>query len=418
MILRLLAGLLALTAFAVRASGASGPFDSLFCDSTLRVDFILSGSCGSVPAIALSEMSFYEGWGGRRINLDRAVWDGNAQAVVTSARGDTMYVQPFSTLFQEWLTTGDTLAPRAMEGTVLLPWPRRPGRISINLFDNRRQPLAGASIAFDPDDILIRDNTAAQPLPHTFIYKGEAPDTAKISVAILAEGYTADEMPLFLDKAREAVDAIFDHEPFGELASRFDFIAVETPSAQSGVSVPQENKWLDTSFGSHFSTFNSPRYLTSPRVHDLYDALTSLPAQHIIVLANTPGYGGGGIFNFYTLTSAGCEQFRPVVVHEFGHSFAGLGDEYFYEDEDVADATYPLDVEPWEPNITTQVDFASKWPGLIKSGEASLVEGGGYLSKGIWRGTSDCRMRTNTASGFCPVCSMAIRRVVEWLTEE
>ena len=91
------------------------------------------------------------------------------------------------------------------------------------------------------------------------------------------------------------------------------------------------------------------------------------PYEHIIILANTDEYGGGGIYNSYTLTTAHHPLFRPVVVHEFGHSFGGLADEYFYE-EDVMNDTYPLDVEPWEQNITTRVDFAAKWQDMLPKG--------------------------------------------------
>ena len=99
----------------------------------------------------------------------------------------------------------------------------------------------------------------------------------------------------------------------------------------------------------------------------IHDALAGIPYEHIIILANTKEYGGGGIYNSYTLTTAHHPMFRPVVVHEFGHSFGGLADEYFY-DNDVMTDTYPLDVEPWEQNISTQVDFASKWKDMLTNG--------------------------------------------------
>lgn len=399
-------------------SAGARHFSDAFADSTLRVDFAFSGACdGSAPSIAFSDLSKYTGWGGRRVNLTHALREGAADVVVRdAATGDTLYINPFNTLFQEWLVSDDSSGVRSMEGTVLVPYPRKKSLVSINLRDNRREVVASATLRLDPDDILIADHTKRQPAPHTYIYKGENPDTAKITVAILGEGFTAAEMPKFMDKAREAVDAILDHEPFASMADSFDFIAVETPSADSGVSVPRLGQWLDTPFGSHFSTFYSDRYLTTPHVHALYDAITSTPAQHLIVLANTDEYGGGGIYNFYTLTTAGNEMFHPVVVHEFGHSFGALADEYYYANE--MDDTYPLDVEPWEPNITTKVDFSGKWQPLIDAGKAGLIEGAGYRDKGIFRGTDDCRMRTNSAAEFCPVCQQAIREQILWLTAQ
>lgn len=394
---------------------AAADFSTNFCDTTLRVDFVMSGDSDSNVAIAFSGLSKYKGWGGRRGNLDSTLHKGNAEICVMAENGDTLYLNPFCTLFQEWLTTADTAGPRAMEGAALLPFPRQAAIVSITMRNNRQEPIAEARLKLDPSDILIRDNTATAPLPHEYIYRGEMPEDRKINVAILAEGYTEAEMPAFLDKAREAVDAILEHQPFDTLAPYFNFIAVESAGADSGVSVPKEGIWRDTPFRSHFSTFYSDRYLTTSSVGRLYDALTSLPAQHIIVLANTEVYGGGGIFNFYTLTTAGNPMFRPVVVHEFGHSFAALADEYFYPEE-VDDQTYPAGIEPWEPNITNLSDFSHKWQKLIDKGEAGLIEGAGYRTKGMWRGCDDCRMRTNGAEGFCPVCRRAIVEMVEWLT--
>ncbi len=393
-------------------------FASAFADSTLRVDFVFTGSCGSAaaPGISFTSLSKYKGWGGRKVNLDKPLREGAADVILTSMSGDTLYSNSFSTLFQEWLVSEDYSGPRAMEGTVLVPFPRDSVDITVNLRDNRRLCVANARLRVDPADILIADYTARKPMPHSYVYRGDYPDSAKITVAILAEGYTAAEMPKFNQRAREAVDAIFDHEPFASMSERFDFIAVESAGRESGVSIPAQGRWAETPFGSHFSTFYSDRYLTTSNVHDLYDAIISTPARHIIVLANTEEYGGGGIFNFYTLTAADNELFREVVVHEFGHSFAGLADEYYYEN-DIMEGTYPLDVEPWEPNITTRVDFGSKWQDLVDEGKATLIEGAGYRTKGVWRGSPDCRMRTNTAPHFCKVCQDAIREIILYYTE-
>lgn len=248
-----------------------------------------------------------------------------------------------------------------------------------------------------------------------------------IDVVILAEGYAAEEMDTFFRHAEEARDALFSHEPFKSMANRFNIVAVGTVSKESGVSVPLENNWRDTPFGSHFSTFYSDRYLTTPNVFALYDALNGIDYEHLIILANTPTYGGGGIFNNYTLTTARHENFRPVVVHEFGHSFGGLADEYFYVG-DVMDDTYPRDIEPWEPNVTSLVDFHGKWENLLPEGtpipteptdstRIGVYEGAAYSFKGLYRPYLDCRMKTNGAESFCPGCQQALRRLIEFYTE-
>jgi hypothetical protein len=202
------------------------------------------------------------------------------------------------------------------------------------------------------------------------------------------------------------------------------------------VSVPRKNSWKDTAVGSHFDTFYSNRYLTTLHLFRLHDILAGIPYEHIIILANTATYGGGGIYNSYTLTTAHHSGFRPVVVHEFGHSFAGLADEYFYDDQ-YEEQYYP-DTEPWEQNITTMKDFSSKWEDMVGkkfSNQKSSIdwkgkkknpgkitvgtyEGGGYQSMGVWRGSLDCRMNTNSYPAFCPVCQRAISRMIEFYTEE
>ena len=128
-------------------------------------------------------------------------------------------------------------------------------------------------------------------------------------------------------------------------------------------------------------------------------------------MVNTEQYGGGGIYNSYNLSYTKGNSFRPVVVHEFGHSFGGLADEYEYAD---TDPMYFADTEPWEPNITTKADFTQKWQNLIDNGKSSLIEGGGYQSKGVWRGNIDCRMRTNEHKDFCPVCQQALQKLIDF----
>lgn len=276
-----------------------------------------------------------------------------------------------------------------------------------------------------PDDILIHQRGVSHVTPHRYLLRnGNEKDC--IDVAILAEGYTDKEMDLFYQDAESACESLFSHEPFRSMKDKFNIVAVASPSTDSGVSVPRENQWKQTAVHSHFDTFYSDRYLTTSRIKSIHNALAGIPYEHIIILANTDVYGGGGIYNSYTLTTAHHPMFKPVVVHEFGHSFAGLADEYFYENDTMTD-TYPLDVEPWEQNISTRVNFSSKWEDLLPAGTPiptpankwekfpiGVYEGGGYSAKGIYRPAHNCRMKTNEYKEFCPVCQRAIRRIIEF----
>lgn len=404
-------------------------FADHFADKTLRVDYIFNGNA-SGQAICLDGLSALPTWAGRKHHLAELPLQGNGQIIMrNAASGKTIYTTSFSSLFQEWLETDEARnVTKGFENTFLLPYPLQPVEIEITLLDPRCNVRASMKHIVHPNDVLIEQKGNSHITPHKYLLHNDSPEKC-INVAILAEGYTLQEMQTFYEDADIACKSIFDHEPFKSMKKRFNVVAVASPSTDSGVSVPRLNEWKHTAFGSHFSTFYSDRYLTTSRVKAIHDALAGIPYEHIIILANTEEYGGGGIYNSYTLTTAHHPMFRPVVVHEFGHSFGGLADEYFY-DNDVMTDTYPLDIEPWEQNISTQVDFAAKWKDMLSentpvptSAEVSenyptgVYEGGGYSAKGIFRPAENCRMRTNEYPAFCPVCQRALRRIIEFYTE-
>lgn len=404
-------------------------FADHFADKTLRVDYIFNGNA-SGQAICLDGLSALPTWAGRKHHLAELPLQGNGQIIMrNAASGKTIYTTSFSSLFQEWLETDEARnVTKGFENTFLLPYPLQPVEIEITLLDPRRNVRASMKHIVHPNDVLIEQKGNSHITPHKYLLHNDSPEKC-IDVAILAEGYTLQEMQTFYEDADTACKSIFDHEPFKSMKKRFNVVAVASPSTDSGVSVPRLNEWKHTAFGSHFSTFYSDRYLTTSRVKAIHDALAGIPYEHIIILANTEEYGGGGIYNSYTLTTAHHPMFRPVVVHEFGHSFGGLADEYFY-DNDVMTDTYPLDIEPWEQNISTQVDFAAKWKDMLSENTpvptpaevsenypTGVYEGGGYSAKGIFRPAENCRMRTNEYPAFCPVCQRALRRIIEFYTE-
>lgn len=383
------------------------------CSRTLRLDYIFSGTADT-QEIALSEMRCCGPWAGRRVNMDKVLLRGNGQISLRDTQtGRVLYRNSFSTLFQEWQRTEEaTHVRRSFENVFLVPMPEREAEVTVELYGVRGDTVAALTHPVDPSDILIRP-AAGDSIPYRYIIRSGSPED-KIDIAVVAEGYTRDEADLFYEDAREAVRSIFSHEPFKSLRDRFNVVAVAVPSRESGVSVPHERLWRDTALGAHFDTFYSERYLTTLHLSALHDALSGVPYEHIIVLANTSTYGGGGIFNSYVLSAAHNKWSSAVVAHEFGHSFAGLADEYYYDDQ--YSQYYLAGVEPWEPNITTMADFASKWEDMMGESGVGLHEGGGYMSKGVWRAAKDCRMKTNTNPVFCPVCQRAIRRLVEFYT--
>ena len=299
--------------------------------------------------------------------------------------------------------------------------------VTVVLNNNYRKEMTSLTHTVVPTDILIRRIGDRDVTPYTTLMEAKDPDHC-IHIAYIAEGYQEQEMDVFMNDVKIAMEALFAHEPFKKMKDRFNVVAVKAPSKESGTSEPSKGIWKNTALHSHFDTFYSDRYLTTLHLKDLHDWLAGTPYEHIIILVNSDHYGGGGILNSYNLTSTHHSKYRPVVVHEFGHSFCGLGDEYAYETEDIP--MYPAEVEPWEPNLTTLKNFEVKWKDMIDAktpvptpqtrtyiNKVGVYEGAGYSLKGVYRPMQDCRMRTNEYPEFCPVCNRALERLINFYTE-
>jgi len=445
-----LLSLLLLLSATIGASAHEDEFAKHFADSTLRLDYVFAGDNRS-QEIFLDKLGMTPRWAGRRVNLDTLLLKGNGQIVVSDPEsGKTLYAHSFSSLFQEWQHTEEAVGVwKSFENCFLIPYPKHPVDVRISLCDSHGKVTAELSHRVSPSDILIHRLPSS---PYRYRYMGPSHGDPKerIDVAFVAEGYTEEEMERFYSDCEKAVEALLNHEPFKSYPERFNFVAVASASNESGVSIPGKGIWKDTATGSHFDTFYSARYLTTLNLKTLHNILSGIPYEHIIILANTENYGGGGIFNSYTLTAAHHPEFLPVVVHEFGHSFGGLADEYYYDDQ--YETMYPSDTEPWEPNITTLADFSSKWQDMLPEGakvpdnsaydgretmrkirsgdpeatspesclynKVGVYKGGGYQSEGVWRPTLECRMKINAAPVFCPVCRRSLERLILFYTEE
>lgn len=406
-------------------------FDDYFVDKTLRLDYIFTGNADKQD-ICLDELSSLPQWAGRHTHLSELPLAGNGEITMKDkATGKVIYRTSFSSLFQEWLGEKEAkVLTRGFENTFLVPYPKQPAEITVTLKDAYQKPSATLTHEVNPKDILIHQRGTGNLTPHRYLWKGGSSEKC-IDVAIMAEGYSAKDEELFYKDAEIACESLFEHEPFKKLKDRFNIVAVFSESKDCGVSIPRNNEWKTTAVSSHFDTFYSDRYLTTRSVKAIHNWLAGIPYEHIIILANTDTYGGGGIYNSYTLTTAHHSMFRPVVVHEFGHSFGGLADEYAYDE--APSPLYPYSVEPWEPNITTLVHFEDKWKDMVEPGtpiptqpqtdekllytKVGVYEGGGYTKKGIYRPTTECRMKINEAPVFCPVCQRSLERLIRFYTE-
>jgi hypothetical protein len=398
-------------------------YDDHFTDRTMRFDFVLAGNSTTtkVYPVSIREEPF---WGGSLTNLTDTFGYGNFRyEVFDSVTNTLIYSRGFNTLYQEWQTTAEARSmERVYHEVVTFPFPKNKVNfvLSIRGRDGLFTKLYETTI--NPASYFISRESPVSALASR-IYGSGDPHTS-LDLAFIAEGYTREEMGKFRSDVRRLADILFNEAPFDKYKDRINIWAVEAVSQESGTDVPGEGIYVNTALNTSYYTFDIDRYLTTQDIETVNDYAAAAPHDQIIVLINSPRYGGGGVYNYYSAVTSDHPFTPQVFTHEFGHGFAGLADEYY--SSDVAyEEYYPLDVEPWEPNITTQVNFDSKWKDLIARsvpvptpnnkkyiGVTGLFEGGGYSAKGIYRPSFDCRMKSNQADSFCEVCQRAIEGMI------
>ena len=366
-------------------------------------------------------------WAGSNTNLINPFNSGNFKYELFDIAGNTLiYSRAFCTLFQEWQTTAEAKTiNRSFYEVATMPYPKNKVRFHFKqkrtewtYSQNYMKQLLTLQIILSGRRILLNVAT-------TKIY-GNGDPHKSVDLAFIAEGYKADEMGKFRDDVKKMADYLFAEAPFSDYKDKFNIWAVESVSQDSGTDVPGENIYVNTALNSSFYTFDIDRYLTTQDIKSVNDFAAAVPHDYIVVLINSTRYGGGGVYNYYVGTTTGHQLSPKVFVHEFGHGFAGLGDEY-YSSTVAYDEFYPLNVEPWEPNLTTMVNFESKWKKMIAkdtpvptpaeekyNNVTGLFEGGGYSAKGIFRPELDCRMKSNGPKGYCSVCRKAIKETIEF----
>jgi hypothetical protein len=334
---------------------------------------------------------------------------------VYSSQNILLFSRGFNSLFAEWITTEEALEKdKAFSTSLWMPYPKDTVWFEVS------QRVAGTGhwktlkrFRIEPDDALIRAEASACEA-EALLFNG--PMENHVDLLFVAEGYQAHELDKFKEDALLFSEYLFEYEPFTSRKTDFNIWILPLESKTSGPSLPQHGLWTQTSLNSTFHTFYLERYLTLPDFAPLAKAVSGAPFDALFVIVNSDIYGGGGIYNYYGISTSGHSSSKEVFVHEFGHSFAGLADEYYTSDVAYLDM-YPTDVEPWEPNITTLVDFGSKWKDMMHVEGVGLFEGAAYMAKGMYRPAMDCRMHTNKAPAFCPVCQRAINRVIDSYTQ-
>lgn len=395
-----------------------------FTDGALRVDYFLGGN-SKTQRVYIDEMKKEKYWGGPVKNLTDKFSYGNYRVrVVDAESGKLLYSKGFASLFQEWQTTAEAKKmDKSFSHTARFPFPVKPVLFKVDKREYKNGKFRNFySHKIDPSNYFINREAPSKAEVVEIVKNGD-PEKC-VDIVFLAEGYTANEMDKFVNDAKKFTSYILETEPFKKYRKNFNTYAVKSVSQESGTDRPGNGVYKNTALNTTYYTFDIPRYLTTFDIKTVRDYASNAPYDAIYIIINTDQYGGGGFLNFYSACTSDHRLSPIVVTHEFGHGFAGLADEYYTSAVAYQDY-YNLKVEPWEPNITTMVDFKSKWKNMIKkevpvptpreekyAGVTGAFEGGGYVAKGVYSPAADCRMKGNSAPGFCEVCRKAIEKMI------
>lgn len=337
---------------------------ALAAPATMRLDYYHTGDADhdvfSMDRVVIEPLP----WPG---NPAKAIDDSNLGnyllEVHDHASGNLLYSRGFSSIYAEWKTTDEAKSlRRTFSESLRFPAPSAPIRIILK--ERKEGEWREAwTVNIDPKDMFIDSSRPTPPGPLMTIQKMGEPES-KVDLLIMGDGYTAAERPKFENDARRFTEILFSTSPFKERRQDFNVWGLCPPSEQSGISRPSTGIHHRTPLGASYDAFGSERYVLTFDNRALRDAASYAPYEFIEILVNGKTYGGGGIFNLYA-TVASDSQWSPYVfVHEFGHHFAGLADEYYTSD--VAYNPPAKRIEPWEPNVTALLDPRQlKWRDLV-----------------------------------------------------
>lgn len=446
-------------------------FDALFTGATMRFDYMHHGNADR-EAISVDGYRIEGAWPGSRTQLIDPTGFGKYRFRVHDREsGRAIWSRGFASIYGEWETTGEARTTHgAFHESQRFPEPRRP---VVLVLDKRGDDGRFAEIfrvECDPQSRFV-DRGEVQSTYRAWSIVSSGNPATKVDLLFLGDGYTADEMDKWHADATRLAEALLAEEPFRSRRDDFNVWAIDVPSEASGVTNPRAGFWNRTRLGLQYNSMDSDRYMLSMRNREIRDIAAAAPYDAMILVANSRKYGGGGIFNLYSTAAADSAVADYLIVHEFGHAFAGLGDEYYTSPVSYEEFTTE-GVEPWEPNITALVDPATlEWRDLVDdatpiptpwnqteydrvareyqaerqrlreagaseetleelfeqikqktrpmldgerfAGKVGAFEGAGYQAKGLYRPEADCVMFTRNRLSYCRVCRRAVERIID-----
>ena len=456
---------------------------------TLVAIFVLFTSI-AIAAPATMRLDYYHtgNWEHEYFSVDRIVieplpWPGNPNhpiddtnlgkyffEVIDSQTNRVIYSRGFASIYGEWETTSEARdIYRTFQESLRFPAPTSKVQIVLKKRDKQNAFREIWSTVIDPDDIFI--DRAKMPPPAPLLELEKKGDPAqKVDFLILGDGYTEKERDKFEKDARKLIEILFSTSPFKERRADFNVWGLCPISAETGVSRPSTGTYRRNPIGTTYDAFGSERYVLTFDNRAFRDNAAYAPYEFVEILVNQKTYGGGGIFGLYATVAADSKWAPYIFVHEFGHHFAALADEYYTSDvptEPAADR-----VEPWEANVTALLDPKTlKWNNLISpgtpiptswnkdefenysreiqkerrkiraenrpesdmdalftkekehetkelgaekyAGKVGAFEGAMYESRGYYRPQVDCIMFTRNDVPFCKVCEQTISRIID-----
>jgi hypothetical protein len=442
-------------------------------ERTMRVDYFHTGGPEAAETIALDRVVNDGAWPGSRTQLvDRTNLGKYLFEVRDAGSHELLYSRGFASVFGEWETTAEAKKiHRTFHESLRFPWPARPVAVTLR---KRRPDGSFAALWTTAVDPASRFVNVAPPAPAGRVVDlfVNGPPERKVDLLVISEGYTGPELPKFRNDAKRLVEALFAHEPFRARRADFNVRLLEIPAARSGVNRPNAGVFRRTPLSAEYNIFDSERYVLTLDNRALRNAASTAPYEFIEILVNERTYGGGGIFNDQATASVDSAFSEYVFVHEFGHHFAALADEYYTSDVAYETGGAGKKPEPWEPNVTALHDPAAlKWRDLVTpgtpiptpwdkaaferhsraiqerrrairkrnapeeemdalfreqrefeerllkatkyAGAVGAFEGASYEPRGLYRPQADCIMFTRDRVGFCAVCRRGIETIIE-----
>ncbi|UCH66310.1 MAG: peptidase M64 [Ignavibacterium sp.] len=345
-------------------------FDTYFVDKTMRIDYFHIGDAKS-ELVTVDQIYRYGIWPGSRIKLISNFNYGRYFVKIFDAvSGELIYSKGFDSYFGEYKTSQPAIdgVKKTFHESAIIPSPKYKIFFTLHMRDKKNQLSEIFRAEIDPDDVNIRNDDLTDPAIKVFESDKNGDPHSRVDVAIISEGYTNLETEKFLKDLAYFTDVFFIPEPYKSRENNFNIYGVFKASAESGVDEPRANIFKNTVLNCTFNSMGSERYLLTEDNKTLRDIAANVPYDAVFIMVNQSRYGGGGIYNFYCTFTADNQWKDYVFLHEFGHSFVGLADEY-YTSSTAYNEFYPKGVEPAEANITALLDPSNlKWDNLKSPG--------------------------------------------------